>query len=518
MLDREAVIAWYRRNRERTRMLFDLVAGGGAEGDGAYYKRPIALRHPIVFYEGHLPAFSFNTLVKKGLGGPSIDARLEALFARGIDPHEAAGPPEGGPHVSDGGPRDKDDRAGWPSRAEVHAFAAEADRRVLDALCRADLERPGHPLLDRAEAVFTILEHEAMHQETLLYMWHRLPFGDKHRPQADKADLIRSAPLLPGQEWVEIPGGRATLGVDRDELIFGWDNEFPRHVAEVAAFSIERLNVTNAQFLEFVDAGGYTDRRWWREEDWNWIQNEQIAHPLFWEHGDGSDGRTEGLRHNNTSGWSWRGMFDRFPLPLSWPVYVSHAEAAAYARWRHARLPTEAEYQRAAYGSPDGERPYPWGSDPPSNEHGVFDRLRASGASAFAKAPADRRSLGGGWSASLAGARDQVARAETDFSSYDPEPAGSHPAGRSAWGVDDLVGNGWEWTSTVFGPFPGFRAMASYPEYSADFFDGEHMVLKGASPVTAAELLRPTFRNWFRRRYPYVYATFRCVRERSARS
>ena len=90
MLDREAVIAWYLRNRERTRTLFDLVAGGGAEGDGAYYKRPIALRHPIVFYEGHLPAFSFNTLVKKGLGGPSIDPRLEALFARGIDPHEVA--------------------------------------------------------------------------------------------------------------------------------------------------------------------------------------------------------------------------------------------------------------------------------------------------------------------------------------------------------------------------------------------------------------------------------------------
>jgi formylglycine-generating enzyme required for sulfatase activity len=168
-------------------------------------------------------------------------------------------------------------------------------------------------------------------------------------------------------------------------------------------------------------------------------------------------------------------------------VYVSYAEAAAYARWRDARLPTEAEYQRAAYGSPEGERPHPWGSDPPSTEHGVFNRLRASGASA-------------------------------DFSSYDPEPVGSHPAGRSAWGVDDLVGNGWEWTGTAFAPFPGFRAMASYPEYSADFFDGEHMVLKGASPATAADLLRPTFRNWFRPRYPYVYATFRCVTERPGRS
>lgn len=491
MLDREAVITWYRRNRERTRTLFDLVASRGAEGDGAYYKRPIALRHPIVFYEGHLPAFSFNTLVKKGLGEPSIDPRLEALFARGIDPPEA-GSEGSAPQQTDVGrvlvdPATERVSAGWPTRDEVQAFAAEADRRVLDALCRADLDRPGHPLLDRAEAVFTILEHEAMHQETLLYMWHRLPYEDKQRPDR-RLDLIRSAsligsarprasePLPSRQEWVEIPAGHVTLGVNRDEVIFGWDNEFPRYVTDVAAFSIDRFNVTNAQFLEFVEDGGYTDRRWWRGEDWNWIQSERISHPLFWE------------RQNDA--WAWRGMFERISLPLEWPVYVSHAEAAAYARWRSGRdprrgsraevpvrLPTEAEYQRAAYGSPEGERVYPWGSAAPSAEHGVFD-----------------------------------------FSSFDPEPVGSHPAGRSAWGVDDLVGNGWEWTSTAFAPFPGFHAIASYPEYSADFFDGDHMVLKGASPVTAADLLRPTFRNWFRPRYPYVYATFRCVRERPGRS
>jgi formylglycine-generating enzyme required for sulfatase activity len=167
-------------------------------------------------------------------------------------------------------------------------------------------------------------------------------------------------------------------------------------------------------------------------------------------------------------------MFERVPLPLAWPVYVSHAEASAYARWRGARLATEAEYQRAAFGDGTGrERVHPWGDDAPkAGHHGVFD-----------------------------------------FSSWDPEPAGSHPAGRSAWGVDDLVGNGWEWTATTFAPFPGFQPLPSYPEYSADFFDGGHIVMKGASPATARELLRPSFRNWFRPRYPYVYAAFRCVKE-----
>ena len=216
--------------------------------------------------------------------------------------------------------------------------------------------------------------------------------------------------------------------------------------------------MTNSAFLEFVEAGGYDDPQWWRPDDWSWIRQERMDRPIFWERVDGA--------------WHWRTMFDVVPLPQSWPVYVSHAEASAYAAWRGARLLTEGEFQRAAYGSPDGgERRFPWG----------WEAIDAS-------------------------------RGQLDFASWDPAPVGAHPDGRSAWGVEDLVGNGWEWTSTVFGPFPGFRPMASYPEYSADFFDGKHFVMKGASPATARELVRPTFRNWFRARYPYVYATFRCAR------
>src|SRR4029077_5248647 len=152
-LDRQAALPWYERNRARSRALFDLLT------EDAYYSQPIDLRHPVVFYEGHLPAFSFITLVRKGLGCPSIDPRLETLFARGIDPAESEA-------------RDplkhRDHRLEWPSRDLVRQFAAEAARRVLDALERGDVDRPGPPLLDRAEAVFAILEHEAMHQETLL--------------------------------------------------------------------------------------------------------------------------------------------------------------------------------------------------------------------------------------------------------------------------------------------------------------------------------------------------------------
>jgi len=436
-LDRTALVARYRRNRARSRALFALLS------TDAYYSQPIALRHPIVFYEGHLPGFSFNTLVKKALQGPSLDPDLEDLFARGIDPHES----------SAAGSRQIDHESRWPSRRDVAAFADEADRLVIDALSNADLHRPGDPFLDHAEAVFAMLEHEEMHQETLLYIWHRLPFAQKHAPAGYQPRTGAASPPL---EQIDIPAGRATLGFDRGALPFAWDNECPGTSAVVSGFAIDRHNVTNARFLDFVDDGGYRDERWWSADNWRWIQTEQIAHPLFWERDAGA--------------WRWRGMFAAMPLPLSWPVYVSLAEASAFARWAGARLPTESEFQRAAYGSPHGERPHPWGHDEPAPRHGVFD-----------------------------------------FSSWDPEPAGTHPAGASAWGVEDLVGNGWEWTSTPFAPFPGFRAMASYPEYSADFFDGQHFVMKGASPATARELLRPTFRNWFRMRYPYVYATFRCV-------
>jgi formylglycine-generating enzyme required for sulfatase activity len=153
-------------------------------------------------------------------------------------------------------------------------------------------------------------------------------------------------------------------------------------------------------------------------------------------------------------------------------VYVSQAEASAYAQWKKRRLLTEAEFHRAAYATPTGEeRRQPWGEAQPVAARGHFD-----------------------------------------FAGFDPVPVGSFPSGASAWGVHDLVGNGWEWTSTVFGPFDGFAPMASYPEYSADFFDGRHFVMKGASPATARELIRRSFRNWFRGNYPYVYAKFRTAR------
>ncbi|MEO8036194.1 MAG: SUMF1/EgtB/PvdO family nonheme iron enzyme [Acidobacteriota bacterium] len=414
---RQTLVDWFRQGRERTRQVFSIPK------PEAYYQRPIEMRNPIVFYEGHLPAFCVNTLIKLALGQRGIDERYELLFARGIDPDS----PEA---VMDPG-------SAWPSRSEVQAYGATADAMIERALLESPIEDDSVPQLRRGESALAILEHEQMHQETLLYMFHNMPLEAK----VEHAPLVAAAPPLTSSanlDTVHIPGGTVTLGADRDDIGFGWDNEFPVQRASVGDFTIDRHNVTNGQYLAYVEATG-------------------AAEPWFWDRGDGV------LR--------LRGMFEHKLLPLDCPVYVTHDEASAYARWKRRRLPSEAEYHRAAFGTSEGkERRYPWGDQLPDASRGNFG-----------------------------------------FRNWDPVPAGSYPAGVSAWGVHDLVGNGWEWTSTVFDGFPGFEPMPSYPIYSNDFFDGQHYVLKGASPVTADQLVRRSLRNWFRPNYPYLYATFRCV-------
>ncbi|MEX0878910.1 MAG: SUMF1/EgtB/PvdO family nonheme iron enzyme [Thermoanaerobaculia bacterium] len=435
-LDREALAARYIRNRERTEALFDSVR------PEAYEARPIALRNPICFYEGHIPAFAVNTLLKRGLGDGPVDPDYEVLFERGIDPDDEKAVPAGA--------------SAWPSRSEIRSYAAAADRAVLDAIAHRDIFREDNPVLRGGLAAWTVLEHEPMHLETLRYMWHRLPYDQKVRPDDLPAPRIGGEP--PARRSVRIPAGTATLGADPEQAPFAWDNERPAHRVEVPEFAIDVSSVTNRDFLEFLDAGGYGNEALWDEEGRQWRGEHAVRHPLFWELHRGR--------------WFWRGMWDLIPLPMAWPVYATHAEAEAYARWKGARLMTEAEFHRAAYGTPEGaERAYPWGDEDPDPSRGNFD-----------------------------------------LASDDPVPVGSYPRGASAWGVHDLVGNGWEWTSTPFDGFEGFEPMPSYPQYSADFFDGKHRVLKGASPATARELLRRSYRNWFRGNYPYVYAKFRLVR------
>lgn len=409
----------------------------------ALYDRPIAARHRIIFYVGHLEAFDWNLIAGHALGRGSSHPEFDRLFAFGIDPI--------------GGGLPTDQPSDWPRRAEIDAY----NLRVRQELAGILSERPQSSASDwqyPAEVLLNVaIEHRLMHAETLAYMLHQLPVARKLPPQDYTAlDASKAGPPILAR-MADVPAGAVTLGIQREAGVFGWDNEFEVHQVHVPAFAIDVHKVTNGEFLQFVRAGGYDDPSFWSDADWAWIKAQNVTHPGFW--------------HQKQGQWSYQGMFEETPLPMDWPVYVSQAEAAAYARFVGKSLPTEAQFHRAAYGTPDGrERTFPWGDVPPESRHGNFD-----------------------------------------FQRWDPVPVASHPDGRSAFGLEGTVGNGWEWTTSQFAPFPKFEPFPFYQGYSADFFDGKHYVMKGASPRTAACMLRRSFRNWFQSHYPFVYASFRCV-------
>jgi ergothioneine biosynthesis protein EgtB len=422
--------------RRQTDALFELVRAD------SLYERPIPERHRIIFYVGHLEAFDRNLLSGRLLSPASSDPDLDRLFAFGIDP------------VGGGLPTDQP--SDWPALDQVRQYVQRTRDKLDQRLASLrDGSLPGTGEFSPALLLNVAIEHRLMHAETLAYMLHRLPYDQKNAPpRPARLGLVPDISTM-----MEVPAGPAILGLFRNGDTFGWDNEFQRHWVDIPSFAIDRYKTKNSQYLEFMNSGGYDNRTWWSDADWLWKESNRISHPAFWRReGDGQE-------------WFWKGMFDEIPLPPDWPVYVSHAEAAAYARWAGKSLPTEAQWQRAAYGAPDGQcRKYPWGSKSPDGTRGNFN-----------------------------------------FENWDPVSVGAYPQSASAFGVEDMLGNGWEWTSAVFAPFAGFEPFPFYPGYSADFFDGKHYVIKGASMRTAACILRPSFRNWFQPHYQYVYAGFRCV-------
>ena len=435
--NRDELLLRFAESRTITDDLFRLVR------EESLYDRPIPERHRIVFYLGHLEAFDWNLIAGQALGlGPGHE-EFDRLFAFGIDPV--------------GGGLPSDQPADWPRLGEINTYN-QLVRDELDRALKNDSPSPAHRWQYPRDVILnTAIEHRLMHAETLAYMLHQLPTGRKIAPLEYRTLAASATGSRTVARMVDIPAGEATLGISRGHNIFGWDNEFEAHSVQVPAFAMDACKVTNGEFLNFIRRGGYDHPRFWSDTGWAWIKEQNINHPGFWFEREGQ--------------WFYRGMFEAVPLPFDWPVYVSHAEASAYARFVNKDLPTEAQFHRAAYGTADGkEREYPWGDAPPDARLGNFD-----------------------------------------FHRWDPVAVGSHPSGRSAFGIEDALGNGWEWTSSVFSPLAGFEPFPFYSGYSANFFDGKHYVMKGASPRTAACMLRRSFRNWFQPHYPFAYASFRCV-------
>ncbi|MDP9487708.1 MAG: ergothioneine biosynthesis protein EgtB [Actinomycetota bacterium] len=418
--------------RERTRLLLE----GVSKEDLLAQHDPIM--SPPIWDYGHIGNYEELWLLKKAHGRELSDRELYDMYDASLHPREER------PSLN---LLDRDD-------ADVYLDAVR--RTVLETLAAADLDG-NDPLLRDGFVYNMILQHEAQHNETMLQTFGLMK-GRGYRPESP-VDLPEGSPA--DGEMVHVPGGEFVMGTEDRALAL--DNERGAHLVDVSAFFLDKTPVTNAAYRAFIEDGGYENRELWHGRGWEFIKKENIAAPKHW------------YQPEPHSWWTERFGFDEPVDPNGPVVYVTWYEADAYARWAGKRLPTEAEWEKAASWDPEtGKgRPYPWGDEEP--------------------APGD-------------------GRANLDALAFGPAPVGAYPAGASAYGALGMLGDVWEWTASDFRPYLGFEAYP-YREYSEVFFGPDYKVLRGGSWATRPVAIRNTFRNWD---YPIrrqLFVGFRCAKD-----
>ncbi|WIM94656.1 ergothioneine biosynthesis protein EgtB [Actinoplanes oblitus] len=421
--DKNLIAAELERSRARTALLTDAV------DDDDLVQQHSPLMSPLVWDLAHVGNQEELWLVRDVGGRDPVRQDID--------------------HLYDAFKHARRDRPALPllDPAEARQYLAQVRDKALDVLDRVRLDE--RPLVSEGFAFGMIVQHEQQHDETMLAT-HQLRAG---------GPVLSAPPPPPGNRRVRgevlIPGGPFTMGTDTDP--WALDNERPAHVVDVPAFLIDAAPVTNGAYLEFIDAGGYDDPHWWSERGWAHRQNAGLTAPMHWVEGEAvrQFGRT-------------------VPLAKDAPVvHVSYFEAEAYATWAGKRLPTEAEWEKAARWDPatGRSRRFPWGDDPPGAEHANLGQRHLA-----------------------------------------PAPVGAYPAGASPLGVHQLIGDVWEWTSSGFHGYPGFRVFP-YAEYSEVFFGGDYQVLRGGSFGTDPAACRGTFRNWDHPIRRQIFSGFRCARD-----
>jgi gamma-glutamyl hercynylcysteine S-oxide synthase len=425
---KERIASLLERTRARTLQLIEGLS------DDALNEVHDKLLSPIAWDIGHIANFEELWLVRRA-GGCSQDQ-------------------EGLSDVYDPFATPRSERGGLPYlRGEdcLDYMRAVRDRTVA---CLEDVDvSDGAERLTSGGFIYELIaRHEQQHSETILQTLQAMT-SEPYMP-----DLIDPQAANGGTsegEMVLVPAGPVELGANGKW--FGYDNELAPHAVEIAAFWIDVTPVTNAQMIEFIDSGGYERRGWWSPEGWSWRERGGVTLPRYWQR----DGDEFSVR-----------SFDRVAqVDPERPVcHVSWYEADAYARHAGKRLPTEAEWEKAASWDPDGpKRRYPWGPEPFGTERANLDQL------AFGTAP-----------------------------------VGSYPGGASACGAEQTAGDVWEWTASGFEAYPGFGAFP-YREYSETFFGGPFKVLRGGAWATQPEVASTTFRNWDYPDRRQIFSGFRCA-------
>jgi iron(II)-dependent oxidoreductase len=335
--------------------------------------------------------------------------------------------------------------------AESRTYISDVRGKAFEVLESVEFD-PANPLLNEGYVYGMVIQHEHQHDETMLATL-----------QLRKDEYPISAEPPPNGGVIEtkevlVTGGPFVMGTDTEP--WAYDNERPANVVDLPAFWIDTAPVSNRAFIEFIEAGGYSDRRWWSEEGWQHRTDEGIEHPGFWR------------RHGR--GWSRYRFGREEALPLDEPVqHVCWYEAEAYARWAGKRLPTEPEWEKAASWdiATGTKRRYPWGDLSPTPEHANLGQRH-----------------------------------------FRPAPVGAYPAGVSPWGCHQMIGDVWEWTASNFDRHPGYTCFP-YREYSEVFFGRDYKVLRGGSWATHPIAIRNTFRNWDFPIRRQIFCGFRCARD-----
>ncbi len=421
--DPEPLLAALTATRKRTLALLGPVAERDLE------KVHSPLMSPLVWDLGHIGAFEDLWIAHRFADEPLLRPDLMQVYDAFETPRRSRGDL---PYLH------HEEAADYLAAVRVRTLAAVEAHGAADGF-----------LLD------LVVRHEQQHTETML---QTLELAHLERPYAAPASASAASaggPPHPGLEWVEVPAGPCTIGAP--SCAFSYDNERPRHAVELGGYRIGRTPVTNATFLAFAEGGGYQRREWWSDEGWAWKEEYDICRPAQWT-ADGHERRLGRLE----------------PLEPDRPVvHVSWFEADAFARAHGARLPTEAEWERAATWDQETQtaRPRPWGAESPEPQHANLDQL-ALGTS----------------------------------------PVGAHPAGASPAHCLDMLGNVWEWTGSAFGGYPGFHP-DPYSEYSEVFFGSDYRVLRGCSWATRAEVSSPFFRNWDFPARRQIFSGFRLAQD-----
>lgn len=436
----------------------------------------IPILSPMVWDLGHIGNFEEMWLLERTFGESWLRPEYERMF----DAVE--------------NPRPTREALPLPDRGELFDYLARVRDKVL-----ARLEKPGGEvrdprLLDDGFVYELVAEHEEQHQETLLQAMQAMD-GPNYRPALRRrlpqppAGVRTDAGPPAGDDMVTIPAGPFLFGRDA-AAGFAYDNEKGAHEVDLPAYRIDRTPVTNRAYLAFVEDGGYERRELWAEAGWAWRCETGATTPQYWlapgtpapqgsevKEGAGVEADTAS-KDEETSPWRVRRFGRVLPLDPAEPVmHVCYWEADAFARWAGKRLPSEAEWEKAALWDPEAGRSrlYPWGDE-------------------VAEGTGD----------------DSAARANLDQLAFGPGRAGAFPRGASAYGVEQLLGDVWEWTASDFTAYPGFAAYP-YAEYSEIFFGDEYKVLRGGSWATRPRVARGTVRNWD---YPIrrqIFSGFRCA-------